>query len=66
MRKTVIAVVALFVSWAAMAQLVFQVSWTFGKQGNYGAKKVRRSIENEQQLNATSTSESMNSMMPIQ
>ena len=46
-----------------MRQITFQVSWTFGKQGNYSAKKARRSIENESQLNSTSTAESMGSMM---
>jgi hypothetical protein len=35
-----------------MRAITFQVSWTFGKQGNYSAKKTRRSIENEGQLNS--------------
>jgi outer membrane receptor protein involved in Fe transport len=46
-----------------MRQISFQVSWTFGKQGNYTAKKARRTIENESQLNSTSTAESMGSIM---
>ena len=46
-----------------MRQIQFQVSWTFGKQGNYSAKRTRRSIQNEEQLNSTTTAESMGSMM---
>ena len=46
-----------------MRQITFQVSWTFGKQGNYTAKRARRTIENEDQLNSTSTAESMGSIM---
>ena len=46
-----------------MRQITFQVSWTFGKQGNYTTKKARRSIENETQLNSTTTAESMGSIM---
>ena len=46
-----------------MGSVTFQVSWTFGKQGNYSTKKARRSIENESQLNSTTTAESMGSMM---
>ena len=46
-----------------MRQISFQVSYTFGKQGNYSAKKARRTIENESQLNSTSTAESMGSIM---
>ena len=46
-----------------MRQITFQVSWSFGKQGNYSAKKARHSIENEDQLNSTTTAESMGSIM---
>ncbi len=46
-----------------MRQIAFQVSWSFGKQGNYSAKKARHSIENEDQLNSTTTAESMGSIM---
>ena len=49
-----------------MAQVAIQVSWTFGKQGNQGAKRVRRTIENDSQLNSTTTAESMNSVMQMQ
>ena len=48
-----------------MRQVMFQVSWTFGKQGSYGAKRTRRTIQNEDQLNSATTSESMGSMMQI-
>ena len=46
-----------------MRQITFQVSWTFGKQGNYGAKRASRTIQNEDQLNSTTTAESMGSIM---
>ena len=46
-----------------MRQITFQVSWTFGKQGNYTTKRARRTIENEDQLNSSSTAESMGSIM---
>ena len=46
-----------------MRQITFQVSWTFGKQGNYTTKKARHTIENDSQLNSTSTAESMGSIM---
>ena len=46
-----------------MRQITLQVSWTFGKQGNYSAKKARRTIQNEDQLNSTTTAESMGSIM---
>ena len=49
-----------------MRQILFQVSWTFGKQGNYSAKRTRRTIENETQLNSTTTAESMGSMLQMQ
>ena len=45
-----------------MAQVALQVSWTFGKQGQ-GAKKARRSIENDPQLNSSTTAESMGSVI---
>ena len=45
-----------------MAQVAVQISWTFGRQGQ-GAKKARKSIENDAQLNTTTTAESMGSMM---
>ena len=45
-----------------MAQVALQVSWTFGKQGQ-GAKKARRSIENDSQLNSSTTAESMGSVI---
>ena len=40
-----------------MRQITFQVSWTFGKQGNYSAKRASRTIQNESQLNSTTTAE---------
>jgi outer membrane receptor protein involved in Fe transport len=46
-----------------MRAITFQVSWTFGKQGNYSTKKARRSIENESQLNSSTTAESMSGIM---
>ncbi len=46
-----------------MRQITFQVSWTFGKQGNYTTKRARRTIENEDQLNSSSTAESMGTIM---
>ncbi len=46
-----------------MSAVTFQISWSFGKQGNYTTKRTRRSIENESQLNTTSTAESMGSVL---
>ena len=46
-----------------MAAVTFQVSWSFGKQGNYSAKRSRRSIENEKQLNNSTAAESMGSIL---
>ena len=46
-----------------MSAITFQISWSFGKQGNYTTKRTRRSIENESQLNTTSTAESMGSVL---
>ena len=48
-----------------MRQVNFQISWTFGKQGNFGTKKARRGIEKDSQLNSTSTAESMGSIMKM-
>jgi len=45
------------------ASVTFQISWSFGKQGNYRAKKARRGIENEDQLNSSTTAESMSSVL---
>jgi hypothetical protein len=46
-----------------MRQITFQVSWSFGKQGNYSAKRASRTIQNEDQLNSTTTAESMGSIL---
>ena len=46
-----------------MAAVTFQISWSFGKQGNYSAKRSRRSIENEEQLNNSTAAESMGSIL---
>lgn len=46
-----------------MRAITFQISWTFGKQGNYSTKKARRSIENETQLNSSTAAESMSGIM---
>ncbi len=48
-----------------MKAITFQISWTFGKQGNYSAKKTRRSIENDSQLNSSTAAESMGSIMSM-
>ena len=48
-----------------MKAITFQIGWTFGKQGNYSTKKARRSIENESQLNSSTTAESMGSIMQM-
>ena len=45
------------------ASVTFQISWSFGKQGNYRTKKARRGIENEDQLNCSTTAESMSSVL---
>ena len=45
-------------------QVSFNVSWTFGRQGS-GAKRARRTIQNEDQLNATSTAESVGTIMTM-
>ena len=46
-----------------MRQITFQVSWTFVKQGNYSAKRASRTIQNEDQLNSTTTAESIGNIM---
>ena len=46
-----------------MAQVALQVSWSFGKQGSQKTRQVRRTIENEEQLNSSTTAESMSSIM---
>ena len=46
-----------------MSAVTFQISWSFGKQGNYTAKRARRTIENESQLNQNTTAESMGSVL---
>ncbi|MBQ1913578.1 MAG: TonB-dependent receptor [Bacteroidales bacterium] len=48
-----------------MKAVTLQLSWTFGKQGNYSAKKARRSIENDAQLNSASTAESMGGILQM-
>ena len=48
-----------------MGAVTFQVSWSFGKQGNYSAKKARRSIENDAQLNTSTTAESMSGIISM-
>nr|MCR4844843.1 outer membrane beta-barrel family protein [Bacteroidales bacterium] len=48
-----------------MKALTFQISWTFGKQGNFQTKKARRTIENEGQLNSASQAESMGSLLQM-
>jgi outer membrane receptor protein involved in Fe transport len=48
-----------------MGAVTFQVSWSFGKQGNYSAKKARRSIENDAQLNTSTTAESMSGIIQM-
>ena len=46
-----------------MGAVTCQISWSFGKQGNYSAKKARRTIENETQLNTSTTAESMSGII---
>jgi hypothetical protein len=48
-----------------MGAVTFQISWSFGKQGNYSAKKARRSIENDAQLNTSTTAESMSGIISM-
>lgn len=42
-----------------MKQLSLSISWTFGKQGNFGVKKARRSITNDEVINTQSTAEAL-------
>ncbi len=53
-----------FISDMSMAvpirQASLSVSWTFGKQGNYGVKKARRTITNDDVINTQSTAETLN------
>ena len=48
-----------------LASINFQISWSFGKQGNYTTKKARRTIENESQLNSTTTAQSVGSVIGL-
>ncbi len=52
-------------TYISLATISFQVSWTFGKQGNFTVKKARRTIENESQLNRATTAESMGSVLSL-
>ncbi|MBQ2173408.1 MAG: TonB-dependent receptor [Bacteroidales bacterium] len=45
--------------------ITFQISWTFGKQGNYSTKRTRRSIDNDSQLNSSTAAESMSGIMQM-
>ncbi len=53
-----------FISDMSMAvpirQASLSISWTFGKQGNYGVKKARRTITNDDVINTQSTAETLN------
>ena len=46
-----------------MENLNFSISWSFGKQGNARVKSARKSISNDDVLNAESTAESLGSTM---
>ena len=46
-----------------VGQISASISYTFGKQGNYGSKKVNRRASDDSELNSTSLSESLGSMM---
>ena len=48
-----------------LASINFQISWSFGKQGNYTTKKARRTIENDTQLNSTTTAQSVGSVIGL-
>jgi hypothetical protein len=48
-----------------MRAITFQISWTFGKQGNYSTKRTRRSIDNDSQLNSSTAAESMSGIMQM-
>jgi hypothetical protein len=45
--------------------ITFQISWTFGKQGNYSTKRTRRSIDNDSQLNSSTAAVSMPGIMQM-
>ena len=42
-----------------MRQVGVSISWTFGKQGNFGVKKARRTISNDEVINTQSTAEAL-------
>jgi hypothetical protein len=42
-----------------MQNLNISISWSFGKQGNIRVKSARKTIQNDDQLNAESTTESL-------
>ena len=46
-----------------MQQLNFSISWSFGKQGNARVKSARKTIKNDDIINAESTTESLGSSM---
>ena len=41
-------------------QASLSISWTFGKQGNFGVKKTRKTITNDDVINTQSTAETLN------
>jgi hypothetical protein len=41
-------------------QASLSISWTFGKQGNFGVKKARKTITNDDVINTQSTAETLN------
>lgn len=47
-----------------ISQVALNLSWTFGRQGG-STKRARRSIENEEQLNATSAAESIGTILSM-
>lgn len=46
-----------------MSQISLNISWSFGKQSRGGVKSTRRTIENDDVLNSTSTAESLSGTM---
>ncbi len=46
-----------------MGQVSASISYSFGKQGNYGSKKVNRRASDDSELNSTSLTESLGTMM---
>ena len=46
-----------------MGQVSASISYSFGKQGNYGSKKVNRRSSDDSELNSTSLTESLGTMM---